>query len=120
MAVMTLVPASFELHRQINIAYVQQALINIAIDGWCAGTRVAWHGPFEFTNELIDAGGIKFSFKASREHSQKDSIMLQWIALIAVFATLPRLISRLIVDLCRNPALLEFVHVVRWLIDDSA
>ena len=32
MAVMTLVPASFELHRQINIAYVQQALINIAID----------------------------------------------------------------------------------------
>lgn len=88
MAVMTLVPASFELHRQINIAYVQQALINIAIDGWCAGTREAWHSPFEFTNELIDAGGIKFSFKASREHSQKDSIMLQWIALIAVLATL--------------------------------
>ncbi|KWU03144.1 hypothetical protein AEL96_12040 [Lactobacillus crispatus] len=73
---MTRVPASFELQTQINISYVQQALINIAIDVWCAGTRVAWPSPFEFTSELIDAGGIKFSFKASGEHSQKNSIML--------------------------------------------
>ena len=65
MAVMTLVPASFELHRQINIAYVHQALINITIDIRRAGTRVAWHRPFEFTNEFINAGGIKFSFEAS-------------------------------------------------------
>ena len=65
MAVMTLVPASFELHRQINIAYVQQALINIAIDSRHARTRIAWHSPFEFTNEFINAGGIKFSFEAS-------------------------------------------------------
>ena len=65
MAVMTLVPASFELHRQIDIAYVHQALINITIGSRRAGTRVAWHRPFEFTNEFINAGGIKFSFEAS-------------------------------------------------------
>jgi hypothetical protein len=64
------------LTKSPDIAYIQQSLINITIDSGRARTWITWHNPVKFTDKFIDAGGIKFGFKASGEHSEKDGIML--------------------------------------------
>ncbi|MDK7113294.1 hypothetical protein QP392_10205, partial [Bifidobacterium breve] len=65
MTMMAFVSASFKLHWQVDIAYIQQSLINITIDSGRARTWIIWHNPVKFTNEFINASGIKFGFKAS-------------------------------------------------------